>query len=183
MTILAATLLITDIVLRYTEKIKSFGFERKLFRIKGDTIPAEKFFPENLTMAFINLLCFGTAGMLLELAGLRWFFSLPSSVMAGMFVCFMIQHTLRAAVDRFTEKTIPTGDKAAGVQGFAVGEIDNDGDGYGLIEFEYNSLTFRAPAVSANETAIPMFEKVIILFEEDGVYFVQSIKEVYDIDV
>jgi len=178
--IIAAALIVTDIVLRQMEDIKGFGFEKRLFNFKGEDIPIEKFFPETLGTALFCLFSTGTAGVLLDIIGFRWYLSLPFSVMSGMLVCFFLQHFLQSAINKYKDKTLPKGDKAAGVQGFAVEEINNTGAGYGLIEFEYNDVIHRANAVSVNETTIPEFEKVIILFEEDGVYLVQSIKEVFE---
>ncbi|MCL2697714.1 MAG: hypothetical protein FWE74_06505 [Oscillospiraceae bacterium] len=177
-TIISAALLITDVVLRYMERIKYFGVERSLFKLKGGTIPAEKFLPQTPAMALGGFLSLGTAGMIFEYIGFRWYFSLPFSVMTSMLICFALQYFLNSAVDEFKSRTLPKGDEAAGVQGFAYEYIY--GDDYGLIEFEFNDIVFRAPAVSANSTMIPEFEKVIILFEEGGCFFVQSIKEVFD---
>jgi membrane protein implicated in regulation of membrane protease activity len=177
-TIIAAALLITDVVLRYMEKIKSLGIEQKLFRFKGETIPIEKFLPQSVTMVLGCLLTAGVSGVILDLIGFRWYLSMPFAVMTGLLVCFVLQEPLQSAVAKYKDKIVPRGDKAAGVQGFAYEDIE--GDDYGLIEFEFNDLTFRAPAVSVNGTAIPEFEKVIILFEQDGCFFVQSIKEVFE---
>lgn len=178
--ILSATFLVTDMVLLYMEKIKNFGLERKLFEIKGDTIPVEKFLPENLTMLFVFALSFGAAGVFFDLYGVWWYFSLPISIMSGMFVCFFIQYFLRILIDRNRGKTLPRGDLAAGAEGYAAGEIK--GEDYGFIKFEFNDTEFLVPALSANGTTIPEYERVIILFEENGFYFVQSIREVYDLD-
>jgi hypothetical protein len=177
-TIIAAALLITDAVLRYMERIKNFGVEKKLFKFKGETIPAEKFLPQTMTMVLIYFLSLGISGMIFAGIGFWWFMSLPFAIMTGMFFCFVFQYFLKKAIDKHKQRNIPTGDKAAGVQGFAYEYIY--GDDYGLIEFEFNDLVFHAPAVSANGTTIPEFEKVIILFEQDGCFFVQSIKEVYE---
>jgi hypothetical protein len=177
-TITAAALLAADVILRHMEKIKNFGVERMFLKFKGETIPIEKFLPLTVTMALTCFLSLGVSGMVLTHIGFRWYLSLPFSIAAGMFVCFVLQYFLKSTIDKYKNKTLPAGDKAAGVQGFAFEDIY--GDDYGLIEFEYNDLTFRAPAVSANSTTIPEFEKVIILFEEDGCFFVQSIKEVFE---
>ncbi|MCL2020180.1 MAG: hypothetical protein FWG70_10555 [Oscillospiraceae bacterium] len=178
LTILSAVLLITDIVLRSMEKIKSFGFEKRLFKFKSETVPIEKFFPETLTTLLICLPILGAAGMILDSIGFVWYLSLPFSVMTGMLVCFALQYRLRAAINKHKDKILPRNDKAAGIQGFAAERID--GDDYGLIEFEYNDDVFHAPAVSVYGTTISKFEKVVILFEENEFYFVQSIKEVYE---
>jgi membrane protein implicated in regulation of membrane protease activity len=177
-TTVAAVLLTTDAVLRYMEKIKGFGFEGNLFKLKGETIPIQMFFPKTLTMALGWFLSFGAAGFLLEIAGLEWYFSLPFAVMAAMLVCFVLQYFLKGAVDKFKGRVAPVGAQAEGLQGFAYEDIG--GNDYGQIELEYNDVIFHVPAVSVNGTAIPKFEKVVILFEEEGCYFVQSIKEVFE---
>jgi membrane protein implicated in regulation of membrane protease activity len=177
-TIISAVLLSADALLRYMEKIKSFGFEGKLFKLKGETIPMERFFPKTLTMAFGWLLSFGAAGIIFEITGFNWYFSLPFSFMTAFLVCFVLQYFLKGAVDKFMGRILPAGAALEGLQGFAYEDIG--GADYGQIELEYNDLTFHVPAVSVNGTAIPRFEKVVVLFEEEGCYFVQSIKEVFE---
>ncbi|MCL2637605.1 MAG: hypothetical protein FWD48_04465 [Oscillospiraceae bacterium] len=177
-TIIAAALLVTDVALRQMENIKGFGIERKFFEFKGKTIPVEKFFPHTLTMFLACFLSFGISGMIFRHINFEWYFSLPFAAITAMFICFCLQYFLKEAVVKHKNETVPTGDTAAGVQGFAFEDID--GDDYGLIEFEYKDLIFHAPAVSVNGTSIPRFEKVIILFEQEGCFFVQSIKEVYE---
>ncbi|MCL1823671.1 MAG: hypothetical protein FWG44_05665 [Oscillospiraceae bacterium] len=177
--VLAATLLITDMVLLYMVKMKSFGLERKLFKFKVKTVPLEKFLPENLTVLFAALLCMGISGIIFDVTQLKWYMSLPVAITSGFVLCFFLQYFLKNTVDKHTDKTLPLGDAAANANGWVVEEIDGVNGDYGLIEFEYKELKFRAPAMSANETKIPEYEKVIVLFEENGFYFVQSIKEVY----
>ncbi|MCL2108994.1 MAG: hypothetical protein FWH20_06590 [Oscillospiraceae bacterium] len=175
----SAALLITDMVLRYMEKIESFGVEKKLFKLTGSTIPIEKFLPENLTMAVVFFLTFGAAGFFLELVGVR-IISLPIALMAGFFACFTVQYFAASTIAKVKNKTLPKGDAAADIQGFAYEEIDGAAGDYGVVEFLYNGVEFHAPAVSANGTKIPKFEKVVIIFEENGFYFVQSILEVFE---
>jgi len=178
-TVTAAIFLVADLVLLYMEKIKNFGMERNLFKFKGETIPAENFLPENLTMSFVLFLSLGVAGFFLSLLNIEWYLSLPISISAGMLVCFIIQQPLRNAVNKKKGIVLPEKTLAAGIEGFAAEKIE--ADGYGKIEFEYKNVRFKAPAVSAYETMIPKFERVIIIYEEDGVYFVESIREVYEV--
>lgn len=175
--IVSAALFITDMVLRYMEKIKSFGYEKKLFNYEGQDIPVEKFLPENITMLLVYFLTFGTAGFFLEFIGL-YYISIPLAMTPGFLVCFIIQYFIRNYINRIKGRVLPKGYDAADIQGFAYEEID--GDGYGVIEFVYNGAEFRAPAMSANQTRIPKFEKVVVIFEENGFYFVQSILEVFE---
>jgi len=177
-TVISVTLFITDMVLMYMEKIKSFGLEKKLFKIEFKIIPLEKFLPENLTMIFVFFVILGGSGVFFELVNLTWFFSLPCSVFSGLLICFAVQYHIKHALDRVRKKVLPSGDSAAGANGWVVEEIS--ADSYGVVRFEYKDSEFNVPAVSVNGTLIPEFEKIVVLFEESGFYFVESIKEVYD---
>jgi len=179
--IISAAFMLVDMVLRYMEKLKNFGIERKLFTFTGQTIPAENFLPLTLSMVPVFFLGAGAAGYALSFIEFEWYFVLPLSLLTGSLTCFVIQYFIRNALNRKAGKTLPVKMQAAGIEGFTVERIEPDGDGYGLVEFEYNDVRFRVPAVSANETPIPKQERVIVLYEEDGMYFVESIREVYDV--
>jgi energy-coupling factor transporter transmembrane protein EcfT len=164
-----------DMILRYIEKISEFGLNSKrLIKFKGKTVPYEFFFPNTIIMMLIALFVFGLSGLLFHAVLLRWYLSVPFSVLFSLFFCFAVQYPLH-----IIKNAPPRGEQAAGIEGFAVKAIP--GDSYGLIEFEYKGVTYQKNAISEYETYIPEFERVIILFEENDVYIVESITEVYNI--
>jgi membrane protein implicated in regulation of membrane protease activity len=183
MTVAASAFLLLELILRYMENIKNFGIDKKLFRFTGTTIPAEKLLPLTPVMLPVFGLGLGVAGLVLMFVfpEMEWYFTLPLSLLAGSLVCFTVQHPVQNALDKKAGRALPVRMQPAGIEGFAASIINPEGDGYGLVEFEYNDTRFRVRAVSANETFIPKQERVIVLYEEDGVYFVQSIREVYDV--
>lgn len=167
-----------DFILRYTEKIKSFGMEKKLFSFQGKTIPVEKLLPENLTMVMVFLFVTGIIGCGFELSGIGVVLSLPCSIFAGCLTCFLIQYSFVSTMNKIKKLEKPKGELAAGVNGFLIEAITDDS--YGKIRFEWKGISFEAPAMSVNGTELDEFEKVIIILEENGCYFVESVTEVYD---
>ncbi len=161
------------------EKIGSFGMEKPLIRFSGSTIPIEKFFPANLTMLFVYTFFFGLSGTIYTEMGLYWYFTLPCAIMSGSILTFLIQYPIKNRKLKAEDRVLPKGDSAAGIEGKTLEPITEDD--YGVIEFAWNGEVFRANAVSANYKYISAYERIIILLEENGFYFVESVKEIYDI--
>lgn len=175
--IVSAIAFIADIVLRTVEKIKSFNFNKKLFNIDNDTIPVDKFFPENLTILFIALMGTGTAGSLYSLTVLPWWLSLLCALASGMFICFIVQYLGKNIVDALKRNRLPKGEKALGLSGCCVEEI-KDGEP-GKVRFFHKTREFIVNAASANDTNIEITEKVVCVYESDGFYFVTKSEELY----
>ena len=161
-TVVSAVAFTIDIILRYMEKIRSFGMEERLHKIKGKIIPVEDFIPHNITLLCVFFMTVGTTGILLTLLKLNGLISFPVSVMCGMFANFAAVRILR----KVRNKPIPKSVDLNGVE--AVCTEDIDGDGYGEIEFLYNNRRYTRPALSENETDIKKGETVlIIMINED----------------
>ncbi len=169
----------TDIVLRYMEKIRSFGMEERLHNIKGKTIPIEDFIPHNVTMLMIYGSAFGIFGIVMKLLGIHPFVSFPMSVMFGCMVNFTVMHFIKPffvgiSGDELDEKTDISGMEAVCVERIG-------GDDYGRIELVYKGRKYDFDAVSANETDIEKNDPVYVLYREDGLCFVEKQSEITDI--
>ena len=173
-------------VLRYMEKIKSFDFEKKFFNLRGETpplIPIDKFLPENLTMLLLAVMVASASGSLYDLAGLAWYFSLPSATASGLLMCFIIRHLLANAFDRVSRNSLPKGDAAAGLEGYCIEYIE--ADGLGKARLFYKERVFEVNAAQSAEldtskAGIQVDEKVIVVYESDGYYFVVKVDQVYN---
>ncbi len=174
-TIVSTVAFTIDIILRYMEKIRSFGMEARLHNIKGRIIPTEDFIPHNITLLCLFLMALGTAGILLTLLEINALVSFPVCVMCGMFTNFAVVRTLR----RIRSKPIPKDADLSGTE--AVCTTDIDGDGYGEIEFRYNDRRYTRPALSENETDIKKGEKVLVIMMNEDLCFVEKPDEVIDI--
>ncbi len=174
-TIVSVVAFTIDIILRYMEKIRSFGMESRLHDIKGRIIPTEDFIPHNITLLCLFFMALGVSGILMTLLQVNALVSFPVGVMCGMFTNFAVVRILRKA----RSKPIPKTEDLSGTE--AVCTEDIDGDGYGEIEFLYKNRRYTRPALSENETDIKKGEKVLIIMMNEGLCFVEKPDEVIDI--
>lgn len=171
-TIVSAAAFTVDMILRYMEKIRSFGMEERIHNIKGKLIPIEDFIPYNLTLASVFFMIFGTAGLLLKLIPLNGLIVFPIAVMCGMFGNFAVVRLLR----RIREKPLPEDADLSGLNCICTEKIY--GTGYGAVDFEYLNQKYSLPAVSENETDIEKGETAVIILVNEGVCFVEKQDEV-----
>ena len=176
--IVSSVAFFADLILRYVEKIKSFDVDKKFFSIKSDTVPIEKFFPENLTMLIFSIIVSSATASLADLAGISWYLSLPCGIAGGLVVCFAVQYIFRAVFDAVSGNLLPRGEKAAGLNGTCVETIDEHEE-WGKVCFSYKNREFTVNAGSVTGSAVQKGEKVTAVYEQDGFYFVIIPEEVY----
>lgn len=157
-----------DMILRYMEKIRSFGMEARLHRIKGKTIPIEDFIPHNITLLTVFFSAFGVAGILLKLIELNGFVVFPIAVMCGMFANFFTVRLLK----RLRSYPIPEYEDLSGCEAFCAEDIASDG--YGIINVKWNGRRYFFTAVPANENDFSSGDRVVILYRTDGVCFIEK---------
>lgn len=174
--VVSAVTLTVDMILRYMEKIRSFGLEERFHHIRGKTIPIEDFIPQNLTMAAVFVLTLGITGIFLKLSELNGFIAFPVSVMSGALVHFFLVHFL---LRRLRERPIPNNTDLSECE--AVCTERAAPDGYGSVKVTWNGREYEFPAVCANEKAVEAGEKAVILYREDGVCFIESPERITDI--
>lgn len=175
-TVVSAVTLTADLILRYMEKIKSFGLERRLHHIHGKTIPIEDFIPANLTMAAVFLLSFGMIGIFLSFFKMNGFVVFPIAVLGGAFVHFFLAHFL---FPRISLRPIPKNEDLSACEAVCAEPVTPDG--YGSVKVTWNGREYIFPAVCANEKEIEAGEKVVVLYREDGVCFVERDDRIMDI--
>lgn len=175
-TVVSAVTLTADLILRYMERIKSFGLERRLHHIRGKTIPIEDFIPANLTMAAVFLLVFGIVGVILAFFKMNGFVVFPIAVLGGAFVHFFLTHFL---FPRISLRPIPKNEDLSACEAVCAEPVTPDG--YGSVRVTWNGREYTFPAVCANEKEIGTGEKVVVLYREDGVCFVERDDRIMDI--
>lgn len=174
-TIVSTVTFTIDMILRYMEKIRSFGMEERIHNIKGKIIPIEDFIPHNLTLTALFFMAFGTSGILLMLIPLNGLIAFPCTVMCGMFANFTAVRLMR----KVRSKPLPKNIDLSGTKCVCTESIK--GDSYGEITFNYNGIGYTMPAVSENETDIRKGESALIIFISEGVCFIEREDEVIDI--
>ncbi len=178
-TVVSAVAFVTDMVLRYMEKIRSFGMEEHLHNIKGRTIPIEDFIPYNLTMLTVFLMAFGAFGIFMKALNIHPFVSFPLSLAFGCAVNFTVMHFIKPFFESISGDALGKDTDLSGYEAVCVQRIG--GDDYGRIELVYHDKKYRFDAISENETDIGKGETVYVLYREEGVCVVEKQSEVLDI--
>jgi hypothetical protein len=159
------------------EKIKSFDLEKPLFKLKGRDVPVEKFLPANITMLSVFFIAMSFTGEVCAFLGMVWYLSLPCSVAGGMCFCFFIQYFGENILDLLKGNRLPKKEKAAGLDGYCTDDIVIGG--WGKAKVFYKEREYEVNAASSGETDILSGEKIVVLYESDGFYFVVRIDEVF----
>ena len=186
--VISAFAFTADCILRYMERIKSFDFEKRLFKVRFDTVPLHRFFPKSLTVLLVAVVVMSAFGSLLLLLGMDWYLSVPCSVGGGLLACFVIQHLGRNAIDRIKKNDLPQGDEAAGLDGYCTQSIEVGGwgkvrlfhTGRSGVEREFEVNAVNANAGEDGEGDIEAGKKVICVYEEGGFYFVVRVDKIYN---
>jgi len=178
-TVISVTSFTADMILRYMEKIRSFGMEARLHNIKGKTIPIEDFVPHNITMLTVFGTAFGVFGIFMKLLGFHPFISFPICLAFGCIVNFTVMHFIKPFVASVSGDELAAGTDLAGMEGVCTQSIP--ADDYGRISLEYNGKHYEFDAISENETDIAKGEPIAVLYREDNMCVVEKQSEVTDI--
>lgn len=177
-TVLFATAFVVDIFLRFVENIGNFGLDKEFFRFKSDTIPIQDFLPHNVTFVCLFFLSFGVCGLFCEGIGTGWF-SVPCALVFAASVNFVGVHFVIPRFERLKGKKPPESDELTGKR--AVCTLSIPADGYGKAQLTENGITVEKNAVSVNGTDIETGESVLLVHEEEEVWFVEKDSEVLDV--
>ena len=176
--VLSATSLGAEILLRNLWGIKGFGVEKRFFDFHGKTIPIEDFVPHTVTHLLIFVFAFGVSGIIYLLL-MHWALSIFLGLLTGFWVTFILSHWIFPMRERVRKNTLPKDYLQSGMDALCSSAID--GDGYGEIVVEYNNRNYRFPALSANGTDINRGDKVVLVHNEQGVWWVEKDSEVFNI--
>jgi len=177
LSVISAAAFTADMILRYMEKIKSFDYEKPLFKLKKRTVPIDKFLPQNLTMLIVFVLVMSVTGALYTLLGMDWFLSLLCGISGGSFACFIIRHVIMNTVAYAKGHKLPKGEDAAGLDGYAAEDIEAGGCGKAILFFE--DREYEATAANSGRVDLAKFDKITALYESGGFYFAVRSDKVY----
>ncbi len=175
-TVVAAVTFTADMILRYMEKIRSFGSEEPFHNIKGKIVPVEDFIPNNFTMLAVFFIVFGAVGIIFKALGLHSLITFPCAVLSGAIANFIIIHFLLPLIERNSKNALSEKEDISGYEAFCTEKIE--AEGYGRISFDFKGRTYTFDALSANGTDIAVKEKVFILYRQDNVCFVEKESEI-----
>ena len=173
--VLSFVALTAELITRSAHGVKNFGWDKRWFNFHGSTIPIEDFFPHDVTETLIMLLSLSVFGLIQLALGMPRIASVFCGVIFAMLVIFGIKHLALPAIQKAKGIALPkdkpdVDDKAVCTQRIA-------GDDYGEIEYTYKRNAYRFPAMSANETESEEGEEVTVVHKEDGMVWVEKIRE------
>ena len=177
--VLSGTALAADLTLRYVKKTGRLGWDKKWTFKKGRDIPVEQFLPDTISKLNVFFLSFSASGEIFLALGIVWYLTLPFGIMTAMLINFLSVHFLFPARERLNGTALPKNYLKSGDNANVSGKIP--GDGYGKISIIYNERKYEFPALSANETDIDENLNVIIVAEQDGIFWVETEKEVFKV--
>jgi len=173
-----------DMILRYMENIKCFGFEKPLFKAKDGIVPVYKLLPENLTMLFVFVMVFAATGAIYTVIGMAWYIALFCALCGGATFCFFIQYFGKSAVDSVKGRKLPLGDAAADLEGVSAEDIP--AGSCGKAKLIHNGIEHEVIAAAAGGDDILNGGKITALYESGGYYFVvgsdKIFREIKDIE-
>ena len=178
-TVICTVTFAADMILRYMEKIRSFGMESRLHNIKGKTVPIEDFVPHNITMVSVFGMAMGVFGIFLKMLDLTPFISFPGAAAFGSITNFTVMHFIKPIVANAQGDELSAHTDLAGSE--AVCTEDIPGDNYGRIELTYKGRRYEFEAISEYETDIAKGEKVYVLYRDAQFCVVEKQSEVMDI--
>ena len=176
--VLTATALGAEVLLRHVWHIRRFGLEKDFFEFHGKTIPIEDFIPNNLSLLLIYGFSSGVAGLIFLLMGMFWALSLFFGLLAGLWVNFFLVHFFYPLRERLRKNSLPEDYLKSGMDAVCASAIN--GDDYGEISVEYKEKAYRFPALSANGTDIAKGEPVVLVHNEQQVWWVEKGSEVFN---
>lgn len=173
--LLSGVTLTTDLILRHTVNIKRFGLEKDFWQFKGNTVPIEDFVPHTLTMLLLFIFCFSISGAIYLAIGVFDVVSAIFGLCTAFLINFFAAHFVIPRYNKAKGKIVTelkTDDRAVCIERIS-------GDGYGKIAIIKNGKSFEFSALSANETDIEAGAEVVVVDQNDGVYWVETPEEVF----
>ena len=178
-TVVCVTAFTADMILRYMEKIRSFGMETRLHNIKGKTIPIEDLIPHNITMVTVFGSAFGAFGIVMKLLSVHPFVSFPLAVFFGCMVNFTVMHFIKPIIRYADGDDLSSRTDLGGTEAVCIERIG--GDDYGKIALVYKGRHYEFEAISEYETDIEKGEKVYVLYREEQFCVVEKQSELLDV--
>lgn len=150
-----------------------------LFEKSKNRFEWQMIFPKNLLLLIIFMFVSAVFGLLLDMAGVVGWLSLPCCAAGGLAVNFIINYSMIPSLLKIKNEGFPDSAALDGAEGIVREDI-YPGD-YGKIEVSNGGQKYILDAVCANDKRILMGEKVIIIYAEDGLCFVESEKRFCDV--
>ncbi len=149
-------------------------FDKRKNRLEWQTV-----FPKNMLRLIVFVFVGAVLGLLMDLAGLVGWISLPMAAVGGVTFNFLLNTIISPLYFKAIKSGEPTDSELEGMSGEVTEEIAPDS--YGIIRVKHGGRSYYFNAVSANGRVICEGEKVIVIYGEDKMCFVESLERFYDV--
>lgn len=150
-----------------------------LFQNSKDRYWLQMVFPSNLLLLIVFLFTSAFFGFLLDLASVVSWLSLPFGAVGGLAVNFLLNTAIIPIFYKQHNKGAPTDMELDGAEGIVIEDIYPKD--YGKIEVKNGGRPYIFDAVCANEKRILQGEKVIVIYAQEGLCFVESEERFCDV--
>ncbi|MBQ8172086.1 MAG: NfeD family protein [Oscillospiraceae bacterium] len=143
-----------------------------LFEQRKNKFEWQMVFPKNLVLLVVFLFSTSLFGLMMDALGVVGWLSLPLAAVGGLAVNFIINIAVSPLLCRLSNSGSPTDAQLEGAEGTALEEITEDS--YGKIEVRNGGRCYYFDALTANGNPISAGEKVIVIYAQEGLCFVES---------
>lgn len=149
-------------------------FERKKSRLEWQTV-----FPKNMLRLIVFIFVGSLVGLLADAAGLPGWVTLPIGAVGGLTFNFLLSTVLSPLYFRLRKEGAPNPDKLEGLSAFVTEDIT--ADEYGTIRVPQGRRNYYFAAATANGRTLLTGTRVIVIYCEDSLCFVESEEHFCDI--
>ncbi len=149
-------------------------FDKRKNRLEWQTV-----FPKNMLRLIVFVFVGAVLGLLMDLAGLVGWLSLPMAAVGGVTFNFLLNTIISPLYFKAIKSGEPTDAELEGMSGVVTEEIAPEG--YGIIRVKHGGKSYYFNAVSANGRTISEGAEVIVIYSEDKMCFAESAERFYDV--
>lgn len=155
----------------------NFGETRQMWENTGKVLDFQDFLPKNYRLTAIFFIIFSLSGLVYTKMEASYL-AIPVALSAAVAANIIIMRGVIPLYRRINRSSLPAGVAAEGKTAVVTEEIESDG--FGKIVLEANGISYEVNAVSATDRAYSKGEKVIVVTDEQGVYFVEGESEIFN---
>lgn len=156
-----------------------FQNEGELFEQRQNKIEWQTVFPKDVLSLVIFVFVTALTGLLTLTAGMAGWMSLPLGAVGGVLFNFMINTVFAPLFYRINASAAPTEKELENMNAVVTEDITEDD--YGAIRVKHGSREYSFAAATANGRALKKGAKVIVIYCEDSLCFVESEEHLCDV--
>lgn len=155
-----------------------FPNDGELFTKRKSRLEWQTVFPKNLLSLVVFVFVSSLTGLLLIIAGITSWISIPFAAMGGIAFNFLLNTAIAPIYFKIRKQGEPTPEQLENMDGIVTEDITEEM--YGEIKVNHGGREYRFRALSANGRELPKNTEIIVIYSEDGACFVESRERFFD---